>query len=195
MSHTCDTHTHLWHPLNQETECIHQPLIPKFPTSLMQPIPQSHTPPIPVSRQPIDLISVMIDLFALLEFYINGNIKVCTLFSESGFSLLVYLFWDLSVYYVFQYSISFFWWVGLPLHGYTTNLWTLIYQWRLLYHPLCGHTLSVLLDEHLGVEWLGCRIGASLTFQETAKLFSKSGCHSTAITLHICLFILKILIN
>lgn len=55
--------------------------------------------------------------------------------------------------------------------------------------PFVWTYTSILLDEHLGVEWLGCRIGACLTFQETAKLFSKSGCHSTTITLHICLFI------
>ena len=181
MSHTCDTRS------IKRLNVFINPSSPSFPPPLCNPFP---SPTLHPSLSPDNQWSDFShDRFALLEFYINGNIKVCTLFSGSGFSLLVYLFWDLSVYYVFWYSISFCRWVVLPLHGYTTNLWTLIYQWRLLYHPLCGHTLSVLLDEHLGVEWLGCRIGASLTFQETAKLFSKSGCHSTAITLHICLFI------
>lgn len=34
----------------------------------------------------------------------------------------------------------------------------------------CGHTLSVLLDKFLSVEWLGLRVDFGLTFKETAKL-------------------------
>ena len=178
--------THLWHQPNQETGCLYSsiphPQGSHLPYATHSPVPHStHT----CLQTTNDLLLVMIDLFALLEFYINGNIKYVLSFLGLASPSWCICF---EVYPCIIY-ISFCWWVVFPLRGYTANLWTLICQWSFLCSPLCGQTLSVLLDEHLGVEWLGCRIGACLTLQETAKLFSKSGCHSTTITLHICLFI------
>ena len=60
------------------------PQVSHLPYATHSPVPHSTHPCLQTTN---DLISVMIDLFALLEFYINGNIKVCTVYPDGSIML------------------------------------------------------------------------------------------------------------